>query len=202
MLRSSCPERLWDDCIIREAYVRSHTALDIFGLEGQVPESKVKGEPVDISTIAEYSWYEWVKFRDTAASFPVSKIQLGKDSYIGHSKVRKILKANRKVVYRTSCRYLTPDGIQSPTELKAREAFNAVIEEMIGPSTTEDDFKDDPDYADLLTPVFEPLKMTKSLLPRCRTLMMTMISMTLIPMISMLGPKLGYLLGMRSTPGR
>jgi hypothetical protein len=31
----------------------SHTSLDIYGLEGQVPESKVKGETVDISTIAE-----------------------------------------------------------------------------------------------------------------------------------------------------
>jgi hypothetical protein len=46
MLRSGC------DCIIREAYVRSHTSLDIFVLEGQVPESKVKGETMDISTIA------------------------------------------------------------------------------------------------------------------------------------------------------
>jgi hypothetical protein len=74
MLRSGCPKQFWDDCIIRESYVRSHTYLDIYGLEGQVPESKVKGETVDISTIAEYAWYEWVKFRDTAAEFPVSKI--------------------------------------------------------------------------------------------------------------------------------
>jgi hypothetical protein len=41
MLRSACPKQLWDDCIIREAYVRSHTSLDVFGLEGQVPERKV-----------------------------------------------------------------------------------------------------------------------------------------------------------------
>jgi hypothetical protein len=32
MLRSGCPKRFWDDCIIREAYVISHTSLDIFGL--------------------------------------------------------------------------------------------------------------------------------------------------------------------------
>jgi hypothetical protein len=43
MLRSGCPKRFWDDCIIREAYVRSHTSIDIFGLKDQVPESKVKG---------------------------------------------------------------------------------------------------------------------------------------------------------------
>jgi hypothetical protein len=42
MLHSGCPKRLWDDCIIREACARSHTSLDIYGLEGQVPESKIK----------------------------------------------------------------------------------------------------------------------------------------------------------------
>jgi hypothetical protein len=67
MLRSGCTKRFWDDCIIREAYVRSHTSLDIFGLEGQVPESKVKSETVDISNIEEYAWYEWFTFRDIAA---------------------------------------------------------------------------------------------------------------------------------------
>jgi hypothetical protein len=79
MLRYGCPKRCWDDCIIREAYVRSHTSLDMYGLEGQVPEIKIKGETVDISTIAEYAWYEWVTLRDKAAKFLVSKIQLGRD---------------------------------------------------------------------------------------------------------------------------
>jgi hypothetical protein len=54
ILRSGCPKRFWDDCIIRESYVISQTSLDIFGLEGQVPESKVKVDTVDISTIAGY----------------------------------------------------------------------------------------------------------------------------------------------------
>jgi hypothetical protein len=95
MLRYGCPKRFWDDCIIREAYVSSQTSLDIYGLKGQVPERKVKGETVDISTIAEYSWYEWVKFRDTSAKFPVSKIQLvsdlGASIDIGPAITRKIL---------------------------------------------------------------------------------------------------------------
>jgi hypothetical protein len=115
MLCSGCPKRLWDDCIIIEAYVISHTFLDIFGLEGQVPESKVKYETVDISTIAEYARYEWVKFHDTSAKFPVSKIQLGRDLGaaidIGPAMARKILKNNVCVIYRTIVRPLTPDGI-------------------------------------------------------------------------------------------
>jgi hypothetical protein len=60
MLSSGCPKQFWDDCIIREAYVRSHTSLDMFGLEGQLPEIKVKGEPMDISTIAViFGCYHW-----------------------------------------------------------------------------------------------------------------------------------------------
>jgi hypothetical protein len=55
MLLSGCPTLFWDDCIIRVAYVRSHNSLDIFGLEGQVPQSKVKGQIVDISIISEYA---------------------------------------------------------------------------------------------------------------------------------------------------
>jgi hypothetical protein len=49
MIHYGCPNRCWDDCFVMEAYVRSHTALDIFSWEDQVPKSKVKGEPADIS---------------------------------------------------------------------------------------------------------------------------------------------------------
>jgi hypothetical protein len=159
MLYSGCPKRLWDDCIIREAYVRSHTSMDIFGLEGQVPESNVKGETADISIISEHAWYEWVKFLDTAAKFPVSKIQLGRDLGsaidIGPIMARKILKNNGSVMYRTSVRSLTPDEIQSPTEQKEREEFDIAIEKKFGASMDKNYFKDDPDYTEFVTPTYD-----------------------------------------------
>jgi hypothetical protein len=136
MLRSGCPERLWDDCIIREAYVRSHTSLDIFGLEVQVPESRVKGETFYISTLSEYAWYEWVKLSDTAAKLNVSNIQLGRDLDaaidIGPIMARKILKKNGSMMYRTSVRSLTQDEIQSPTEKKERVEFEITIDKKFG----------------------------------------------------------------------
>jgi hypothetical protein len=67
------PKRLWDDCLVREAYVRSSTVLDILSLEGKFPDKIVKGQTSDISPLAENAWYEWVKFRDTGQSFPDSK---------------------------------------------------------------------------------------------------------------------------------
>jgi hypothetical protein len=159
IIRSGCPNRFLDDCIIREAYVRSHTYLDIFGLEGQVPESKVKGETADISTISEYAWYEWVKIPDTASKFPVSNIQLGRDlgatTDMFPTMARKILEKNGSVIYRTSVRSLTSYEIQSPTEKKEREEFDIAIEKKFGASMDKNDFKDDPDYADFLTPTYD-----------------------------------------------
>ena len=54
MVCSQAPKRLWDDCLEREAYVRSLTALDIYGLSGQVPETIVSGETADISPFATF----------------------------------------------------------------------------------------------------------------------------------------------------
>jgi hypothetical protein len=122
---------------VREAYVRSHTALDIFGLE----------------------------FRDTSASFPVSKVQLardlGPDIYIGLAMARKIMKANGQVMYRTSVRSLTPEEIASPVEKQARLYFDIKIEKKFRPSIAEADFKNDPDFADFATPEFEPYEDNK-----------------------------------------
>jgi hypothetical protein len=133
--------------------------MDIFGLEGQVPESKVKGKTVDISTKVEYAWYEWLKFRDTAAKLPVSKIQLGRDLGaaidIGPAMARKILKKNGRVMYRKSVRPLTPDEIQSPTENKEREEFDIAIGKKFCASMDKKYFKDDPDYAYFVTPTYD-----------------------------------------------
>lgn len=79
MIRSQCPTSLWDDCIERESYIRSLTALDIYSLSGQVPETVVSGETADISPFASFKWYEWVYFRDTAVAFPEPQMVLGRD---------------------------------------------------------------------------------------------------------------------------
>jgi hypothetical protein len=169
MLCSGCIKRFWDECIIRETYVRSHTYLDIFGLEGQVPESKVKGETVDISTIAEYAWYEWVKVRDTVAKFPVSKIELGRDLGaaidIGPAMARKILKKNGIVMYRAKVRSLTPDKIKSPNGKKEREEFDIDIEKKFGASMDNNYFKDDPDHANFVTQTYEDDEVSSSKIP-------------------------------------
>jgi hypothetical protein len=89
----------------------------------------------------------------------VSKIQLGRDLGaaidIDPAITRKILKNNGSVIYRSLVRPLTQDEIQSPTEKKEREEFDIAVEKKFGPSMDIDDFKDDPDYADFVTPTYD-----------------------------------------------
>jgi hypothetical protein len=88
----------------------------------------------------------------------VSKIQLGRDLGaaidIGPAMTRKILKNNGMVMYRSSVRSLTLDEIQSPTELNERQEFDTAIEETFGPAMNNNDFQDDSDYEDFVTPTF------------------------------------------------
>ena len=106
MVQSGAPKYLWDHCLEREAYIRSHTAHDIFSLNGQVPGTIVSGETADISPFALFKWYEWVMFRDTSVPFPDDQMVLGRDLGpaidIGPAMTHKILKETGHIVYRST----------------------------------------------------------------------------------------------------
>eukprot|EP00804_Cyclotella_cryptica_P020326 CCRYP_014066-RA/>CCRYP_014066-RA protein AED:0.16 eAED:0.16 QI:0/0/0/1/1/1/3/0/747 len=70
LTRSGAPRRLWCFALEYEAYVRSHTAHDIYRLDGRVPETVVSGETADISPFCEFGFWDWVKFRDQGVAFP------------------------------------------------------------------------------------------------------------------------------------
>jgi hypothetical protein len=103
---------------------------------------------------------------------------------------RKILKKNGMVMYRSSVRSLTLDEIQSPTELNERQDFDTVIEEEFGPAMNKNDFQDDPDYTDFVTPTFDCYEDDE--VPPSR------MSMMLILMTNMLAIMSDSLLEMRS----
>jgi hypothetical protein len=63
MVWSCTPKWLWDECLEWEALVQFVTAHDIYSLDGQVPQTIVKGETTNISAIALFHWYEWIMFR-------------------------------------------------------------------------------------------------------------------------------------------
>ena len=50
-------------------------------LDGEVPETVMKLQASDISYICEFSWYQWVMFRDSPVQYPADNLVLG--SYLG-----------------------------------------------------------------------------------------------------------------------
>ena len=62
MLKSGSLKPLWDHFIELEAQIRSHTALNIYGLEGKVPKTLMTGQTGDISNPCEFERFQWVVF--------------------------------------------------------------------------------------------------------------------------------------------
>ena len=72
-MRRLWPTKLWDQCIEFEALIRPHTDLDIYELQGQVPETLLSGQTADISSFIEHEWYDFVKWFDHGSSLPEPK---------------------------------------------------------------------------------------------------------------------------------
>ena len=75
------PKKLWYHCLELEALICSNTALDIYMLYGEVPETVMKGQASDISHIWEFFCYQWVMFRDVHVQYPADNLVLG--HYLG-----------------------------------------------------------------------------------------------------------------------
>ena len=78
MLKSASPKPLWDHCLEYEGGIRSHTALDIYGLFGQVPETVMTGQTGDISAYCEFEWFQWVMYYEPTECYPNGKPQIGR----------------------------------------------------------------------------------------------------------------------------
>ena len=78
MLSSGSPKALWDHCIELEALSRSHTDLDIYGLEGQVPETVMSGQTGNIISLCEFEWFKWVMFFQPKETYPDDKMFIGR----------------------------------------------------------------------------------------------------------------------------
>jgi len=155
MIATKAPKKLWDHCLEFEAYIRSNIAHPLYSLNGEVPETVVSGQTADISEFAEHAWYDWVRYRDTAISFPEDKMLLGRylgpSTDIGPAMSAKILKPNGQVVHRSTLRALTPDEWDSPDEIKARSEFDEAVKLKLGEAKSEDPLDD----LDVETPSYE-----------------------------------------------
>jgi hypothetical protein len=143
-----------------ESFIKSHTAIDIWQLEGQVPQTRMTGQTVDISQFFELGWYEWCMYHDSAISFPEDQLVLGRwlgpSIDVGPAMTGKILKNNGNTRHVSAYRPLTKEENQDPVKQDQMKQFNIDIHEALGPSVTEADFDDE--FEEFTTPINKPYK--------------------------------------------
>jgi len=66
MVKQKVPKRLWDYGIVWVCEVMSLTANSSFSLDGRTPMEKVTGETPDISEYLDFTFYDWVWYKDNA----------------------------------------------------------------------------------------------------------------------------------------
>ena len=136
MMRGLSTAKLWDHCIELEALIRTHTALDIYDLQGQVPETLLSGQTTDKSPFIEHEWYNFVKWSDHGSSFPetteVHGRWLGPSMDIGPAMCFKIIKLNGQIINLSSYRLITEEERQDPTQKKLRDEFNSELIKKLG----------------------------------------------------------------------
>ena len=78
MVQSDSFKRIWDDTLEFDFYVRSHTALDVYMLQVEVPGTLMSGGTSDISQLCEHGFYDWVMFRDEPIQYSDENPVLGR----------------------------------------------------------------------------------------------------------------------------
>ena len=158
MHENKVPLKLWDHSLELQGLTRSHTALDNPALDGQVPEAKLTGREADISEIAEFDFYDWVKFFDLDIAYPDDREcygrWLGPAHDVGPHLTAKILKKNGQVIYSGTYRALNSNEIASETERQLRLAFDEEITTRIGGPMTIEQLRQHDAQAE--TPMYDP----------------------------------------------
>ena len=144
MIKTQYPKLLWDHC--NELEARACTAHSHYLLDGEVPETVIKGHTEDISTIREYEWYEQVMYNDTTWKLPDPKFVLGQylgpDIDVGSKMTANILKKTGEVIPQFTLRPLTMEEMENPDFKEQRCNFYEAVIAKIGDTATKTDFLD------------------------------------------------------------
>ena len=138
LVSTDSPLCLWCYCIERRAKINNAIAKNIALLEGQVPNSMMTGQPTDISSLCEFGWYEWVKYRREGAQYPFPHERLGRAlgpaTHAGTMMSQWILTDTGDVLPIQTVRSLTHSEMNNPDELVKRERFTKMITAKLGHS--------------------------------------------------------------------
>ena len=121
----SFPE-YWDHSMELSALIRSHTALDLYDLQGQTPEAHLTGDTPDISHLSEFGWWDFVWYinpKDATGEIRNLGKYLGPASDVGQALCAKILTEKGDYVSRTSVFPLSLEDENSPVVKEQKESF-------------------------------------------------------------------------------
>ena len=158
MRRANAPRVLWDHCLELQALIRSHTALDLYALNGDTPETHLTGNTPDISSLCEHGWYDWVWFLNPP-DFDMEVRELGRwlgpSHDVGQAMCSKLLNKKAQIVCRTSVFPLSVEDEHSEVitaqKVVFEEALKAKLKDRAEGVGNEDDLDDGDD-----TPEYEP----------------------------------------------
>ena len=146
MINTQSPKRLWDHFSELEDRIRSCTTHDHYSLDGKMPETVMKGHTLDITTVCEYEWYEWVMYNGTTCKLPDPKfvlgLYLGPAIDVGYAMNSKVLKNTGEVFPLSTLSTLSIEETDN-TDLKEQHLkFDESVIANLGDTTTETDLPD------------------------------------------------------------
>ena len=161
MIATNSPECLWDCCLEYLALVRSHTALSIRQLDGEVPQTLLTGDTADISHICEFGWYDYVWFI-SPEDVNMERKKLGRycgpNFNVGDALCARILTSKGNFVNRTSVFPLSVSDENSDAVKQRKSDFELSLKQALGDAKYAP-YKPDPDDpkdVEEATPKYEP----------------------------------------------
>lgn len=148
MRATNAPHVLWDHCIQLMSEIRSHTALDILHLQGEVPTTVLTGDTPDISHLCEFSWYEPVWYIDTIDKMQNKKLAryLGPSHDAGQAMASKIFLSNGRIIVGSSVIPLSTEDRNNPIVSQQIIDYDESVKRVLGdraagiPIDADDDF--------------------------------------------------------------
>ena len=157
MAATNTPACLWDLSLVYQALVRSHTALNIRELQGEVPATLLTGDTCDISFICEFGWYEYVWYlspEDQSLERKRIGRYCGPSFDVGDFLCARILTDKGRFVSRTSVFPLKPEELSNDEVKKKLEAYETMLKDKLGERYKP--LPEDDEDVEETTPQYEP----------------------------------------------
>jgi hypothetical protein len=137
-LKKNFPEVVWDYALEWIAQTRSHTALNIQALDGQVPMCKLTGDTPDISHLAEFGFWDWVWYWVPQPKGPETDMltkslgkYIGPEINAGDAMTSRVLAPSGEVVHRSSVAPLTDEEEADPENDRRKEDYLAALKSRL-----------------------------------------------------------------------